>query len=129
MAAIRRRDTKIERWIRSMLHARGLRFRVDFPIRLEGLRPIRPDIVFTRARVCVFIDGCFWHGCAEHGRRPDVQNAQYWTPKIAGNAERDRFHAAALETAGWVVMRFWEHEPPAEVAARIASVVRGAVSR
>jgi DNA mismatch endonuclease (patch repair protein) len=101
MAAIRRRDTGPERAVRSLLHARGLRYRVDLPIRLAGHRPIRPDIVFTRQRVAVFIDGCFWHGCPEHGQRPGIRNGAYWSPKIAGNAERDQRHTAALEAAGW----------------------------
>jgi DNA mismatch endonuclease (patch repair protein) len=124
MAAIRRRDTKPERVIRSLLHARGLRFRVDFPIRLDGLRPIRPDIVFSRAQVAVFCDGCFWHGCPEHGQRPGVRNGHYWAPKIAGNRERDARHTDALEAAGWVVLRYWEHEVPADVAAVIERMVR-----
>jgi len=123
MAAIRRRDTKPERAIRSLLHARGLRFRVDRPVRIDGLRPIRPDIVFVRARVAVFCDGCFWHGCPEHGQRPAGRNAHYWTPKIAGNRERDARHTAALSAAGWRVLRFWEHEDPGDVAETIAITV------
>jgi DNA mismatch endonuclease (patch repair protein) len=120
MAAIRRRDTEPERAVRSLLHARGLRYRVDLPIRLEGHRPIRPDIVFTRQRVAVFIDGCFWHGCPEHGQRPEIRNGAYWSPKIAGNTERDQRHSAALEAAGWTVLRFWEHEPPQAVADEVS---------
>jgi DNA mismatch endonuclease (patch repair protein) len=123
MAAIRRRDTGPERRVRSLLHAQGLRFRVDLPIRVEGQRPIRPDIVFIRQHVAVFIDGCFWHGCREHGQRPKIRNGAYWSPKIAGNAERDRRHTAALEAAGWTVLRFWEHERPGEVSAAVAARV------
>ena len=119
MAAIRRRDTAFERKVRSLLYAAGLRYRVDYPIRVEWPRPIRPDIVFTRQRVAVFCDGCFWHGCPEHGRRPNIQNGSYWTPKITGNVERDRAHTAALEAAGWTVLRFWEHEQPDAIAAEI----------
>lgn len=120
MAAISRRDTNPEREVRCLLHARGLRFRVDYPIRLAGLRPIRPDIVFTKRRVAIFIDGCFWHGCPEHGQRPGIRNGHYWSPKIAGNRERDARHTAALVAAGWTVLRFWEHEPAAAVANRIS---------
>lgn len=87
------------------------------------MRPIRPDIVFTRRRVAVFCDGCFWHGCPEHGRRPTVHNAHYWSPKIAGNRERDARHTAALEHAGWTVLRFWEHELADAVAAQVARAV------
>ena len=123
MAAIRRRDTAFERGVRSALQRAGLRFRVDLPIRLDGLRPIRPDIVFTRQRVAIFCDGCFWHGCPEHGRRPNVQNEHYWTPKIAGNRDRDAQHTGALEGAGWTVLRFWEHEDRSVVVLRITDVV------
>ena len=129
MAAIRRRDTSPEREVRRVLHARGLRFRVDFPIRLAGQRPIRPDIAFTRRRLAIFIDGCFWHGCPEHGQRPDIRNASYWSPKLAANHERDARHTAALEAADWTVLRFWEHEPVATVADRIADEVRDGIVR
>jgi DNA mismatch endonuclease (patch repair protein) len=70
----------------------------------------------------VFIDGCFWHGCPDHGRRPNIRNGPYWTPKIAGNAERDRLQTASLQEAGWTVLRFWEHEPPEQVVEQIRSV-------
>jgi len=79
-------------------------------------------VVFPAARVAVFIDGCFWHGCPEHGRRPTT-NSAYWTRKLDRNIARDRRNDSALTDAGWTVMRAWEHEPPAEVADRIASVV------
>ncbi len=111
MAAIRRRDTRVEKRLRSLLHAEGLRFRVDYPLRLEHSRPVRPDIVFTRARVAVFVDGCYWHGCPDHGRRDGGINETYWGPKIARNVERDRIHDAALAAAGWTVVRIWEHVP------------------
>jgi DNA mismatch endonuclease (patch repair protein) len=124
MAAIRRRDTRLERTIRSLLHAGGLRFRVDFPIRVGEHRPIRPDVVFTRQRVAVFCDGCFWHGCADHGQRPQIAHASYWRPKIAGNMDRDLHHTAVLQAAGWLVLRFWEHEDPASVTASVAAAVR-----
>jgi DNA mismatch endonuclease, patch repair protein len=124
MAAIRRRDTMFELQVRSRLHAAGLRFRVDMPIRLAGARTIRPDVVFTRARVAVFCDGCFWHGCPEHGVRPEIKNGQYWSPKITGNRERDARQVAALEAEGWVVLRFWEHVPVIDVVSAIAEHVR-----
>ena len=124
LAANRRRDTEPERRLRSRLHALGLRFRVDHPIRLEGHRLIRPDIVFTRRRIAVFVDGCFWHGCPEHGRRENGRNADYWRPKIATNRERDELQTRALKTAGWTVLRVWEHEHPSDAALRIAELVR-----
>lgn len=126
MAAIRRRDTGPERQVRSLLHASGLRFRVDLPIRVGDHRPIRPDIVFTRSRVVVFVDGCFWHGCPEHGSRAGIRNGHYWTPKIAGNIERDHRHVDVLEGDGWNVLRFWEHET-AEAAEAVLFAVIAAV--
>jgi DNA mismatch endonuclease (patch repair protein) len=109
MAAIRRKDTKPELALRSELHAMGYRFRKDFPIRAGDGRLIRPDIVFTKHRVAIFIDGCFWHRCPIHGRQP-TSNTSYWSPKLDGNVKRDRKQTAALESAGWKVLRFWEHE-------------------
>ncbi|MCQ6251796.1 DNA mismatch endonuclease Vsr [Streptomyces malaysiensis] len=121
MAAIKRRDTRPERAIRSLLHAAGKRYRVDVRLHLEGARP-RPDIVFTRARVAVFVDGCFWHCCPEHGRQPGV-NGGYWAPKLERNVARDRAADEALTAAGWTVVRVWEHEPPQEAARRIIGIL------
>ncbi|WP_328413771.1 very short patch repair endonuclease [Streptomyces violaceus] len=126
MAAIKRRDTKPERIIRSLLHAAGKRYRVDYRLQLEGARP-RPDIAFTRARVAVFVDGCFWHCCPEHGRQPGV-NGGYWGPKLERNVARDRAADAALTAAGWSVIRVWEHEDPDKAAARIIAVLDAAAS-
>lgn len=109
MAAIRRRDTKPEKALRSALHALGYRFRVDHRLDLPAAR-VRPDLVFTRRRVAVFVDGCYWHGCPEHGRRPSIRNAEYWGPKLEGNVARDRRADHALIEAGWTVIRVWEHE-------------------
>nr|WP_244299122.1 very short patch repair endonuclease [Streptomyces viridochromogenes] len=124
MAAIKRRDTKPERTIRSLLHAAGKRYRVDYRLQLEGARP-RPDIAFTRARVAVFVDGCFWHCCPEHGRQPGV-NGGYWGPKLERNVARDRAADEALAAAGWSVVRVWEHEDPDRAAARIIAVLDAA---
>ncbi|MFD6389328.1 very short patch repair endonuclease [Nocardia sp. NPDC060259] len=119
MRAIRRTDTKPEVELRSELHRLGYRFRKDFPIAVVGRRPVRPDIVFTARRVAVFVDGCFWHACPEHGRSPTT-NEWYWTPKLRRNVTRDREADAALSTAGWTVVRVWEHEP---VASALTAVV------
>jgi DNA mismatch endonuclease (patch repair protein) len=121
MAAIRRRDTKPEVALRSAIHRLGYRFRKDYPLRVDG-KLIRPDIAFTKRRVAVFIDGCFWHCCPEHGRRPSV-NERYWTPKLEANVTRDQEQTAALEAAGWQVLRFWEHQQVDLIAAAIANVV------
>lgn len=85
----------------------------------------RADIVFTRARVAVFIDGCFWHGCPEHGRSTFNHNADYWPTKIAANVTRDADTTERLSQSGWLVLRFWEHEN----AAHVAELVRQAVLR
>lgn len=123
MSAIKRRDTKPERTIRSLLHAAGKRYRVDVRLKLDGAQP-RPDILFTRARVAVFIDGCFWHCCPEHGRQPGV-NSGYWEAKLERNIARDQAANEALVSAGWSVVRVWEHEHPEQAVRRIIMVVDG----
>jgi DNA mismatch endonuclease (patch repair protein) len=121
MQANRRVDTRPERLVRSALHARGLRFRKDLRIDLPLAR-VRPDVVFTRARVCIFVDGCFWHRCPTHGSEPRA-HSDYWAAKLRRNVERDRTADAALKAAGWKVMRAWEHEDPEAVADRVAAVL------
>jgi DNA mismatch endonuclease (patch repair protein) len=118
-----RRDTGPEVALRSELHRRGLRFRKDLPVRVPH-RVVRPDVVFTRARLAVFVDGCFWHVCPVHGNEPRA-NTDYWRPKLARNVARDRAVDAALERAGWRVLRAWEHEPVDAIADRIAGVLSG----
>lgn len=120
MQANRRSDTCPELAVRRLLHASGLRYRVDYAP-LGGRR--RADIVFTRKRVAVFIDGCFWHGCPEHATYPK-RNSDYWLPKLARNIERDREMDRLLRDAEWTVLRFWEHEAPADVATGIVAAVR-----
>ena len=117
-----RRDTRPEKELRSELHRRGLRFRKDPPLRVPG-RVVRPDIVFPRVRLAVFVDGCFWHSCPVHGNQPRA-NSDYWLPKLARNVERDSAVNEALEAAGWQVLRAWEHEAVTTVAARIESTLR-----
>jgi DNA mismatch endonuclease (patch repair protein) len=112
-----RTGTRPEAIVRSELHRRGLRFRKDHPLRLAK-RIVRPDIVFTRAKLAVFIDGCFWHVCPIHGNQPRA-NTDYWRGKLAINIARDRTVDEELTTSGWGVLRAWEHEHPADVAARV----------
>lgn len=108
MAAIRGRDTRPELILRQALWARGYRFR------LRQKLPGSPDLVFRRVRVAVFVDGCFWHGCPLHYRRPP-RNTGYWDRKLERNILRDRRTDAELEKAGWTVVRIWEHEVIAEL--------------
>lgn len=124
MLANKRRDSSTELAVRRELHARGLRYRVDFaPV--PGLRR-RADIVFTRVKIAVFIDGCFWHGCPVHGTAPK-RNADYWGPKLAANVARDRDTDRRLPNAGWLVLRFWEHEGAGDASDRIEVAVRGTI--
>lgn len=102
-----RSGTKPEVRLRSALHRRGHRFRKDHLLRVGEVR-VRPDIVFTRWRIAVFLDGCFWHGCPDHQQVPK-SNRDYWVPKLAANVERDRRVDAALIDSGWMVLRIWEH--------------------
>lgn len=121
MQANRRRDTKPELAVRRAAYAAGLRYRVDF-------RPIltlnrRADLVFTRAKVAVFVDGCFWHGCPEHHTIAKT-NASFWADKVRRNRERDANTDELLGEAGWTVVRAWEHEPAELVVAQIVAALR-----
>ena len=124
MQANRGRDTKPELAVRRLLHAAGLRYRVDVaPVR--GLHR-RADVLFPRQRIAVFIDGCFWHGCPEHGPTKFTANRQFWTEKIETNRVRDADTNKQLDAAGWTVLRYWEHTDPVKVATVIADAVRAA---
>lgn len=120
MQGNRSRDTKPELALRSILHRRGLRFRV-------ATRPIpdirrTADVVFTRAKVAVFVDGCFWHKCPIHYRQPG-SNVDYWVAKIKRNLNRDSEIDALLEESGWSVIRVWEHDDPEQAARRVMRCV------
>ena len=121
MRANPKRDTRPELLVRSLLHARGLRFRKHYPVKLAR-GTVRPDIVFTRHKLAVFIDGCFWHACPVHGNMPRT-NTDYWAPKLRHNVERDQLVDAELGAAGWRVLRFWEHESPAVVTDSVAAAL------
>lgn len=112
------RDSRPEMALRRELFKRGLRYRVH-----SGSLPGRPDVVFTRARIAVFVDGCFWHGCRQHGRSPE-HNRDWWMQKIAANQRRDRRNARRLRAQGWSVVRVWEHEPTCRAADRIERLWR-----
>jgi DNA mismatch endonuclease, patch repair protein len=120
MARTGPRDTAPEMALRRELHRRGLRFRVDRPVLADKRR--RVDIVFGPAKVAVFVDGCFWHGCPVHATQPRA-NSNYWQDKIATNQRRDRDTDRQLEAAGWMVIRVWEHENPIDAASRTEDAV------
>jgi len=120
MQGNRRRDTTPELALRRELHRRGRRFRVDHPP-LQGVRR-RADLVFPRHRVSVFVDGCFWHSCPQHGTTPS-RNAVYWVEKLARNRDRDAETDRLLGDAGWVSMRIWEHEPVDAAADAVEAVL------
>lgn len=122
MQAIRSRDTKPEQALRSLLHSAGLRYRVCTPP-LPGLRRTA-DVVFRPTKVAVFVDGCYWHGCPEHYVPPKT-NPGYWSEKVARNVARDRDTDARLKAAGWMVLRFWEHESPDSCALVVRNAVAG----
>ncbi|WP_281374178.1 very short patch repair endonuclease [Micromonospora jinlongensis] len=121
MKANKSRDTKPELKLRSAVHGLGLRFRVNYRP-LPSLRRTA-DLVFTRARVAVFLDGCYWHGCPEHFTLSRT-NSFFWASKIAANKARDENTTTALRSAGWRVIRVWEHEDPFIAAEQIAHLVR-----
>ena len=116
----RARDTKPELAIRREVHRRGMRYRVA----MRPLKAIRrsADLVFTRAKVAVFVDGCFWHHCPEHFRMPST-NTDYWRAKILSNEQRDRETDTALREAGWKVVRVWEHETAIDAAVAIGQIL------
>ncbi|MEW1827776.1 very short patch repair endonuclease [Streptomyces sp. NPDC088196] len=120
MQAIRSRDTKPEWLIRRLVHAQGLRYRVS----VRPLPDLRrtADLVFRPAKVAVFVDGCYWHGCPEHYVPPRT-NSGYWSEKVVRNVKRDRDTDQRLSDAGWLVLRFWEHESSTACADKIAETV------
>lgn len=120
MQTTRERDTDPELALRSVLHRAGLRFRVNVPL-LSNAR-FKADIVFGPARVVVFVDGCFWHGCPLHPRTAK-RNVDYWKTKVERNKARDAATDAQLKTLGWLVIRVWEHENPVIAAETVRAAV------
>lgn len=114
------RDTSPEKALRRALFARGLRFRVQFPV--PGMPRRTIDIAFPKKKLAVFVDGCFWHGCPDHGVRPK-SNADWWAVKLAKNVERDAETTGVLRSLGWRVIRCWEHTAPDEAAVEVGAVL------
>jgi DNA mismatch endonuclease (patch repair protein) len=115
------RETGPEQTVRRFLHRCGLRFRND----LRPLPVLRcaADLVFPRAKLCIFVDGCFWHGCPRHFRVP-ASNTAWWAEKIAANRDRDRRNDALLKREGWHVVRLWEHEVTRNRLVKLESMIR-----
>ena len=120
MARVRQKDTKAELNLRKALHAKGFRYRLHVPL-LNKPRRVA-DIVFSSARVAIFVDGCFWHGCPEHASWPK-SNPEFWREKIETNRARDVDTDRRLESLGWSVVRVWSHEDAVAAAERIAQIV------
>lgn len=118
MRAMPRKDTAVELALRRELHRLGLRYRVH----LRGL-PGTPDVALTRARIAVFVDGCFWHRCPQHGTAPK-NNSAWWAAKLDGNVSRDRRKDTQLRDLGWTPLHVWEHEDPIAAAAEIYRIWR-----
>src|SRR5213593_4670757 len=112
-------DTKPEVLVRSALHRAGLRFRKNRRLRLAK-GSVRADVVFPIDRIAIFIDGCYWHRCPDHGTDPQT-NRKYWRAKLDGNVRRDAVVTAALRADGWTVLRIWEHVPPDEAVSHIGA--------
>ncbi|MFJ6132369.1 MULTISPECIES: very short patch repair endonuclease [Janibacter] len=121
MSRAKRRDTAPEMLLRRELHRRGRRFRVVIKVPGNNRRTI--DIAFPRQRLAVFVDGCFWHGCPDHGTAP-ASNAQWWQQKLAVNRARDRDTDRLLGDQGWRVVRVWEHAAPHEAADVVEEALR-----
>jgi DNA mismatch endonuclease (patch repair protein) len=125
MQANRGRDTAPEMTVRRALHAKGLRYRVQY--RLPYMRRRSIDIAFPRHRIAIFIDGCFWHGCSEHYVSP-ISNANFWADKIQNNKNRDQATDRLLRENGWIVRRFWEHDALEDTVEKVVSLVTHATT-
>lgn len=115
-----RESTRPEMLLRRELHRRGLRYRVQY--RIPGLPRRRVDIAFTKARVALFVDGCFWHACPDHCVLPTA-NRDWWIWKFQTNTRRDADTDAKLHDLGWTTLRIWEHEAPDAAADRVEQVL------
>ncbi|WP_418219954.1 very short patch repair endonuclease [Candidatus Thiodictyon syntrophicum] len=115
MSRNRGRDTGPEVVLRKALWQKGLRYRISYPL------PGRPDLVFVAARLAIFVDGCFWHGCPIHYQAPE-NNSQFWKRKIERTIERDREVEDSLTSVGWQVLRLWEHEVRTDTSACVERI-------
>ncbi len=126
MQATPQRDTAPEKTLRRTLHKLGLRYRLNSePV--KGLR-CKADVVFRNSMVCVFIDGCLWHGCPKHFQPPKI-NTDWWLEKIEDNRRRDKRKTLMLKKHGWLVLRYWEHEIRQGNTIKIAKKIYQVVSK
>ena len=126
MSTLARRDTAPEMLLRRELHRRGMRYRVQ--MKVPGNRRRTIDIAFPRVRLAVYVDGCFWHGCPEHGTQP-ATNSEWWDWKFGRIQTRDRDTDRVLSEDGWQVLRVWEHVPPELAADEVESAWRELAGR
>ncbi|MCK9608841.1 MAG: very short patch repair endonuclease [Methylomonas sp.] len=120
MTKVRQTGTKAEMALRRELHRLGLRYRVNFQV-LKKPRRIA-DVAFTKLKIAVYVDGCFWHGCPEHASWPKSYS-EFWQQKIEANRARDVDTDAKLKEIGWTVIRIWEHERPEMAANALKTVI------
>jgi len=120
MTKVRQTGTKAEMALRKVLHRLGLRYRVNYQV-LKRPRRVA-DLAFTKLKIAVFVDGCFWHGCPEHASWPK-SNSEFWLQKIEANRARDADTDAKLKEIGWTVIRIWEHECPEMAANAIKTII------
>jgi DNA mismatch endonuclease (patch repair protein) len=123
MSRMPRASSGPELALRRALHARGLRFTIH-----RRDLPGTPDVVFSAARLAIFVDGCFWHGCVEHGTLPK-NNRDWWMQKLRANTERDLRKDAQLIERGWLPLHLWEHVPPEEAADAVLALWRHRTGR
>lgn len=116
MSGLHRRDNAHEMALRRALHSLGLRYRVSY--RVPGAPRRTIDVAFTGRKIAVFVDGCFWHGCVDHGTKPR-SNPEWWQRKLLANQDRDRDTNRLLQEQGWTVVRIWEHESLASAVRRV----------
>ena len=120
MRSMPEHSTAPEMAVRRRLFANGLRYRVQYPVPGAPRRSI--DIAFPGKKIAVFIDGCFWHGCSEHRNIP-AHNRDWWQNKIDQNRSRDRDTDEKLRAAGWLVLRYWEHDSTERIVSEIHEVI------
>lgn len=120
MAQVRQKGTDAELAVRRAVYRLGLRYRIDYEVLRKPRRVA--DIAFPGRKIAIFVDGCFWHGCPEHGTWPK-RNAEFWRQKIKANQRRDEDTNERLTSLGWTVLRFWAHESPVKAANAIARAV------